>query len=183
MSVEESSIQTSSEPFRFCPRCGTPLSHRFLFGRERPVCPACGYIVFYDPKVAVGVLVEQEGKVLLVRRRYAPGKGGWALPAGFVEIDEGPVAAAIRECREETGMIIRICGILDVFAVPIDPRGPAVFIVYRGVPIGGVLQPGDDALEAGFFPPDGLPSPLVFASTRRALWRWRREKGFTGRRF
>jgi len=88
-------------PFVFCPRCGARLTQQFLFGRERPVCPACGYIVFYDPKVAVGALVEHEGKVLLVRRRYDPGKGGWALPAGFVEIDEGPVAAAIRECRED----------------------------------------------------------------------------------
>jgi len=170
-------------PFVFCPRCGARLTQQFLFGRERPVCPACGYIVFYDPKVAVGALVEHEGKVLLVRRRYDPGKGGWALPAGFVEIDEGPVAAAIRECREETGLLIRICGLLDVFAVPTDPRGPAVFIVYRGIPVGGDLRPGDDALEAGFFPPDGLPSPLVFASTRRALWRWRWEKGYEGRRF
>jgi 8-oxo-dGTP diphosphatase len=170
-------------PFVFCPRCGARLIQQFLFGRERPVCPACGYIVFYDPKVAVGALVEHEGKVLLVRRRYDPGRGGWALPAGFVEIDEGPVAAAIRECREETGVIIRVCGVLDVFAVPTDPRGPAVFIVYRGVPVGGDLRPGDDALEAGFFPPNRLPSPLVFASTCRALLRWRREKGFEGRRF
>jgi len=165
--------------FRFCPKCGARLTHEFLFGRERPVCPACGYIVFYDPKVAVGVVVEQAGQVLLVRRRYEPGKGGWALPAGFVEIDEGPVAAAIRECREETGLIVRICGLLGVFAVSMDPRGSAVFIAYHGVSVGGTLAPGDDALEAAFFPPNGLPSPLVFASTRRALWRWARRRGLS----
>ena len=43
--------------YRFCPRCGQPLSSALLFGRERARCTACGFIHFQNPKVAVAVLV------------------------------------------------------------------------------------------------------------------------------
>ena len=55
-----------------------------LFGRERPVCPQCGWIHFADPKVAAAVLIEKDGRVLLVRRTNEPFRGLWTLPAGFI---------------------------------------------------------------------------------------------------
>jgi NADH pyrophosphatase NudC (nudix superfamily) len=69
----------------FCPRCGTKLERKITYGRERPVCPDCEFIIFYDPKVAVLAFIEQNDKVLLIKRAIDPGSGKWACPAGFVE--------------------------------------------------------------------------------------------------
>ncbi len=156
----------------FCPQCGTPLQDREAYGRVRRYCPTCDRIIFRDPKVAAAVLVERDGQVLLVRRRFGPAKGRWSLPAGFVEYDEQPAATAVRECREETGLEVELTGILDVISGGELPGEANFTVVYRGRVVGGALRAGDDAEEARFFPPDVLP-PLAFASTRAALERWR----------
>ena len=156
-----------------CPCCGHALIDQFLFGRVRRKCPNCGFVFFRDPKVAAGVLAEQDGKALLVKRLYEPHIGAWALPAGFVEIDEGPVQAALRELTEETGLIGRVRGIIGTYHIRSDPRGPIVTILYHAQIVGGELKAGDDAEEVRFFGPGELPPNLAFASTRRALYRWR----------
>ena len=88
----------------YCPRCGTLMERRVIDNREREVCPACGFIFYRNPVPAVGVVVALEGKLALVRRRYEPRAGCWALPAGFMELGESAEDAAIRECHEETGL-------------------------------------------------------------------------------
>lgn len=160
----------------YCPRCGVALEDKHSYGRLRRVCPGCGFIFFRGPKLAAGALIEREGRVLLVRRSVDPGSGAWALPAGYMEHDEGPVAAAIRECYEETGLIIRIVGLWGVYHTRNDPRGEGVLILYRGQIDSGALHAGDDASDAQFFAPDELPQAIAFASTRRALLRWRMEQ-------
>jgi ADP-ribose pyrophosphatase YjhB (NUDIX family) len=158
----------------FCPCCGTPLQDRFIFERTRRACPACSFVFFREPKLAAGALVEQAGKVLLVRRAIIPKQGYWCLPAGYVEYDEGPVAAAIREVREETGLVIRVTGLEGVYHVRADPRGLGVMILYHARVTGGELCTGDDASAAAFFGPNDLPREIAFASTRRALRHWQR---------
>ena len=106
---------------------------------------------FADPKVAAGILVEQDGKVLLVRRVNEPFKGLWTLPAGFVDADEDPARAAERECLEETGLSVQVSGILDIRWGREHQRGADFVIFYRGQVTGGALQPGDDADEAAWF--------------------------------
>jgi ADP-ribose pyrophosphatase YjhB (NUDIX family) len=156
----------------YCPGCGHALIDQFLAGRVRRKCSNCGFVFFRDPKVAAGVLAEQDGKALLVKRLYEPHQGDWALPAGFVEIDEGPVQAALRELTEETGLIGRVCGIVGTYHIRTDPRGPIVMILYHAQIVGGALKAGDDAEEVRFFASEELPPNLAFASTRRALYRW-----------
>ena len=163
----------STISMNFCPRCGHALEDRLAFGRMRRACPDCGFVYFREPKVAAGVLVEREGKVLLVRRSVDPRKGSWALPAGYMEVDEGPVAAAIRECVEETGLTVCVDGLFGVYHIANDPRGAGVLILYRASLDRGNMRPGDDAAEVAFFGPDELPRDIAFASTRRALLRWR----------
>ena len=102
----------------FCPQCGSPLHLETRYGRERPVCAACGHTVFFDPKVAVVAFVVDDDRVLMVRRAHDPGKGGWALPAGFVEYDEDPARAAERETLEETGLIVRTDRLIDLLHRP-----------------------------------------------------------------
>lgn len=158
----------SSATYRYCPQCATQLEVRTVFGKARPVCPQCGFIYFADPKVAAGVLIEQDDQVLLVRRINEPLQGLWSIPAGFVDAHEDPRQAALRECLEETGLQVKITGLVDVINGREHERGADIVIIYRAVVIGGTLRAGDDADQVAFFPRSNLP-PLAFRATRRVL--------------
>jgi 8-oxo-dGTP diphosphatase len=153
---------------RYCIQCGAGLERKLLFGEERPICPACGWIFFADPKVAAGVVVQQNGRVLLVRRLNEPGQGLWSFPAGFVNAYEDPARAAERECLEETGLQVRVTRLLDVIAGREHPRGADIVIVYLAEQVSGKLLAGDDADRAEFFAKESIP-PLAFRATEIAL--------------
>lgn len=138
--------------------------------KPRRVCPSCRYIYYTDPKVGVGVAIVEDGKLLLVRRRMDPERGKWSLPAGFVDQGEDPSLTAAREALEETGLVVTIDAVLDVFFNPPGQGGASIFILYRARRIGGELQAGDDADAAGFFSLAQLPE-LAFASTHAAVAR------------
>lgn len=157
-----------SDVINFCPRCGTAVVPAQRFGQIRPVCPACDWVYFADPKVAVAALIERDRQVLLVRRANDPQRGLWTLPAGFVDAGEDPVLAAERECLEETGLQVRIAGLLDVLYGQEHPRGAHIVIFYRAEIVSGYLQPADDVDRVAFFPIDQLP-PLAFSTTRKIL--------------
>jgi len=148
----------------FCVQCGTPVRQEEKFGKIRPVCPSCGWVYFSDPKVAVAVVILEDDRVLLVRRVNPPHKGEWTLPAGFMDSGESIPEAAQRECREETGLEIKITELLDVFSGREHEHGSDILLIYRGEITGGVLKSGDDADQAEFFSMNSLP-PLAFAAT------------------
>ena len=155
------------EDVRYCLACGGPTS---LEGGARPVprCTACGRWHFLDPKVGVGAVVRDDaGHLLLVQRAVPPGKGLWALPAGYVDAGEDPRDAAAREVREETGLDVRCGAVVDVYP---GGGGASFFLAFEAELLGGTLAAADDALDAAFFPPDALPE-LAFDSTRRAAGR------------
>jgi 8-oxo-dGTP diphosphatase len=157
------------QPARFCPSCGHPLAQRS--GPRAPQrCEGCGRPHFRDPKVGVGVVVHDElGRLLLVRRGAEPAAGKWALPAGFVDAGEDPRDAARREALEETGLEVVVGAVIDVY--PGEPgSGVTFFMSFGAEVVGGSLQAGDDATDAGFFAPDALPE-LAFASTQYAAGR------------
>jgi len=153
---------------KFCPRCGTPVTHQELFGTIRPVCPQCEWIHFEDPKVAAAALINQDGRILLVRRVNEPYRGLWTLPAGFVDAGEDPARAAERECLEETGLSVRAKRVLDVIAGKEHERGADFVILYQVEILGGILAPNDDADAVDWFATTDLP-PLAFSATRKAI--------------
>ncbi len=152
----------------YCPRCGTPVTRAERFGRMREVCPNCGWIHFADPKVAAAILLEKDGRVLLVRRVNEPFRGRWTLPAGFVDAGEDPARAAERECLEETGLAVHALDVIGVIAGREHPRGADFVVVYQGEVLSGELVPADDADQAEWFAYDKLP-PLAFQATERVL--------------
>jgi 8-oxo-dGTP diphosphatase len=157
------------EQINFCPRCGTPVVSEFHYGQNRPVCPACRWMFFADPKVAAAVLVERkDGRILLVRRVNEPFKGLWTVPAGFVNAGEDPAEAAARECLEETGLTVKITGVLCIRSGREHARGSDFVIFYRGQVTGGALHADDDADAAEWFERGNLP-PLAFQSTKDVL--------------
>ena len=148
---------------RFCPWCAGALGA----GERHPVCTRCERVQYRDPKVGVGVVVhDEQGRLLLVRRGVGPGKGLWALPAGFVDAGEDPRSAAARETLEETGLLVGVGEVVDVYPGT-DRGGASFFLAFRAQVAGGTLCAGDDALDAGFFGPDELPE-LAFESTKAA---------------
>ncbi len=157
------------EQYRFCPLCGHELEVRHLFGADRGWCPACGFIHFRDPKLAVGALIVEDGRVLLVRRGVVPRKGYWAMPSGFVEYDEQPRPALAREIREETGLEADVGRVLEVYPIA-DPNKKGVFLLFEARIVGGALTPGDDVSEARWFPIDAIPwEEMAFPQLKEAL--------------
>lgn len=137
-------------------------------GERRPTCPACGWVHYEDPKVAAGVLILRGREVLLVRRTLDPYLGSWSIPAGFVNAFEDPAAAALRECREETGLNAELDGLFEFHTGREHIRGSDIFLVYRAHVLNGTLNAADDVDQVGWFSLDSLP-PLAFESTRRLL--------------
>jgi len=159
--------------YRFCPSCGSQLEHRRLKAGdpERPVCTGCGYIVYLDPKVAVGTIIRVDDPrgagVVLVRRAIEPGYGLWVFPGGYVDLGEAVTAAAIREAREESGLDIRIDSLLNVYSY--GGRSP-IIVVYSATVTGGDLCADDECLEARVFLREEIPwDALAFRSTTEAL--------------
>lgn len=163
----------------YCPYCGSLVETKNLFGMDRPVCPACGWVHFADPKVAAAVVVIDGGRILLTRRVNEPYQGLWTLPAGFVNAHEDPRDAARRECLEETGLNVLLGNLLDVFSLPEHARGADILIVYTARVLEGKLAAGDDADQAAFFAPQDLP-PLAFKSTARIMQKLAENGAFTG---
>ena len=67
------------------------------------------------PIVGVGAVIVHDGKVVLIRRKYEPLKGHWSLPGGMVEIGEALEAALAREMLEETGLVVDVGPVIEVF--------------------------------------------------------------------
>ena len=153
---------------KFCPRCGAEVVYEDKFGMLRPVCPQCEWIHFVNPKVAAAVLIEKDGRVLLVRRANEPYRGLWTLPAGFVNGNEDPAEAAARECLEETGLSVQVTRVLDVIAGREHKRGADFIIVYQAEVVSGELMADDDADAAEWFARSELP-PLAFQATQKIL--------------
>jgi 8-oxo-dGTP diphosphatase len=155
----------------FCLECGTALEARHQEDRERPTCPACGFIHYLDPKVAVAVVLGDEGGVLLGRRRIDPGSGRWSFPAGYVNRGEVLEDAAVREVEEELGVAVRLTGLVGVYS---EPGNAVILIVYAGEITAGHPRPDHhEVSEVHRFALDDLPFDLAFPHDRRVLEDWK----------
>lgn len=155
----------------FCPVCGTRLEMQERHRELRPVCPNCGHVVYFDPKVAVVVFIRQDERVLLVKRGNDPMKGWWAMPAGFIEAGEDPQLAATREVLEETSLTVEIVRLLEVFYTAHDGGIADFVIAYEAQVVSGTPQADDDAEEACWFTKDELP-PVAFLPSQTLTARW-----------
>ena len=161
---------TQEPAFRFCPTCGGPLESRQLKAGDpaRLVCARCGYIHYFDPKVAVGtVITTTDDRIVLVRRAIEPGYGLWVFPGGYVDRGEEITSAAIREAREEAGLDVRLEGLINIYSYP---GRPIVIVVYKASIVAGHLRIDEESLEARLFSRPEIPwGELAFRSTREAL--------------
>jgi 8-oxo-dGTP diphosphatase len=120
------------------------------------------------PAVTVDVVIvtrEPRPRVLLIRRKHEPYTGHWAIPGGFVDMDEPLEDAARRELHEETGVRTRKLEQLGTFGDPErDPRGRTISVVYLAQVDAERIHPeaNDDAAEVGWFPLSRPPAELAF---------------------
>jgi 8-oxo-dGTP diphosphatase len=157
------------EEDKYCPRCGMALEMKDAQGSPRPTCPRCGKVIYYDPKLAATVVVEKDGKVLMVRRLTQPGLGLWSLPGGYVDRGEVVEHGAAREVIEETGLQVDIVGLIGLFS---EGGHPVVLAAFDGRLTKGEAKAGPEVSELGFFPLDALP-PLAFPRDTEVLEAWR----------
>ena len=157
----------------FCSRCGLQLEFGPLEGedRERLACPSCGHIAYVNPRLVVTVFpITEAGELVLIRRGIEPGKGWWAQPGGFLEVDETVNQAAIRETWEETGLLIEPTEIVGLYT---RLEAAVVTIAFSARIVGGTAAPTAEALEIRTFRPEDIPwSGLAFRTTMWALRDW-----------
>jgi ADP-ribose pyrophosphatase YjhB (NUDIX family) len=160
----DASLNPALAEARFCPRCGQAAEVDFP---RRIVCAHCGYAAYYNPKpVAAAIPIDDQGRPILLRRGFDPGRGLWTFPGGFVDLGESVPDAARRETQEELCLAIELGPLVGVYSRPEDR---VVLIVYRARAL-GEPQTTPEALEVRAFARSEIPwSELAFWSTELAL--------------
>jgi ADP-ribose pyrophosphatase YjhB (NUDIX family) len=120
-----------------------------------------------NPKIVVGSVVIEQGKVLLCRRAIEPRLGFWTLPAGFLEERETAEEGAMRECREEAMADIAIDGLLAVYSVP---RISQIQLMYRAHLTAPGFAAGPESLDVALYEWADIPwAELAFPTVTWAL--------------
>ncbi len=157
----------------FCSNCGASLRFGRIDGedRDRLSCPNCGHIAYVNPRLVVTVFpITDGGEIVLLRRGIEPGRGQWAQPGGFLEVDETVNQAAIRETWEETGLVIEPGEIIGLYT---RLEAAVVTIAFEARIVRGTAAPTPEALEIRTFAPEEIPwSGLAFRTTMWALRDW-----------
>jgi ADP-ribose pyrophosphatase YjhB (NUDIX family) len=159
-----SSLNPAVEDVSFCPRCGRSADVDFP---QRITCRHCGYGAYYNPKPVAGVIpIAEDGRIVLLRRGFEPGKGKWTFPGGFVDLGESVEEAACREMREELEIGVELRRLVGVYSRP-DDR--VILIVFKGT-ITEQPHTTPEAVEVEAFTQDSIPwHELAFWSTEPAL--------------
>tara|TARA_B100001964_G_C14151002_1_gene562030 strand:+ start:300 stop:797 length:498 start_codon:yes stop_codon:yes gene_type:complete len=158
---------------RYCSFCARLLDKTLIQGVERPTCLKCRRVIYYDPKLAVTVVIEVNGKVIMVKRAVDPGKGLWGFPGGYVNRGERVEDGAAREVNEETGLIVTIDRLIGLFS---EPNNPIVLAVYSGHKVGGCLNSDSiEVMDVEGFSLNHLP-PLAFERDLSILETWKKRK-------
>ena len=165
---------------RFCPRCGHQAE---VDGCVPFRCSNCGFANFYGPVAAVGGLViNEQRELLLVRRAREPGKGKWGLPGGFVDRDETIEQALSREVLEETSLRVSHARYLTSFPNLYEYGGvvaPVIDLFYVcQVADQGEIRLADGELDSFSWltPTQRHLQEMAFASNRQAIEKWLREE-------
>ena len=169
--------------WRFCPRCAAALT----LAHGRAECAACGFVTWANSATSANALLEDaQGRLLLGRRAREPFQGLWDIPGGFSEEDEHPLAALVREVKEETGLAV-VPGAdggcwMDTYGEPGDGVVHTLNLFWRaqlvpGAPSTPAPAPvaGDDVAELAWFARAALPPrhELAFDCVPRALVAWK----------
>lgn len=162
---------------KYCSSCGTECTLKEDGGKERPVCPNCGFVHYKNPSPAVSVLVIDNDRVLLGKRAQGSfEEGKWCLPCGFIEFDEDFLTAAFRETKEETGLEIKIESIIDVTFNFLSKNLHTLVIVLLASVIGGKEEAGDDIASIEWYPLSGPLPEMAFSADKHIIEKYYKTK-------
>jgi ADP-ribose pyrophosphatase YjhB (NUDIX family) len=154
---------------QFCCFCGSTISQKEIEDKIRGFCTSCGTVFYENPlPVASSIVVNEKREILLVQRKKDPYKNMWCLPIGFAEAGEEVKDAALRELKEEAGVDGEIIQLIDVDTVENYFYGSLAIVTYEVKMICGEVCPGDDAVDAKFFPIFDIPE-LAWTSNEKAV--------------
>jgi ADP-ribose pyrophosphatase YjhB (NUDIX family) len=153
---------------RYCIHCGRSVVKRDEDGIPRDYCDACDVFFYDNPLPVVSTILQEDRRILLVRRKFRPYKGMWCLPSGFAEVDESIEDAAMRELEEETGVKGKIVSLVDVDSCSNYFYGDLIFLTFEAVQEGGGLAPGSDTVAVKYYPIEKIPR-LAFESNMKAV--------------
>ena len=157
----------------YCARCGAELSFGLIDGedRERLGCPSCGHIAYVNPRLVVTTLpITPAGELILLRRGIEPGKGWWAQPGGFLEVDETVGEAAVRETLEETGLVIEPGEIVGLYS---RLEAAVVVLAFEARVVSGTPTVTPEATEVRAFRPETIPwAGIAFKTSYWAIRDW-----------
>lgn len=156
-----------------CTVCGGRLVLGPVAGEERDrlVCDSCGHIAYVNPRLVVSTIpVTEAGDVVLIRRGFEPGRGWWAQPGGFLEVDETVTEGAVRETLEETGLVVDPHEVIGLYA---RLEAAVIVLAYEARVVGGEARTSPEALEIQAFAPEAIPwDGIAFRTTWWALVDW-----------
>jgi 8-oxo-dGTP diphosphatase len=133
------------------------------------------------PVVGVGGVIIQDGRALLIRRGSEPLRGEWSIPGGTLELGESLQEGVARELREETGLVVRVLELIEVFdRIFLDessrsserkpgPRFHFVIVDYLCERIGGDLCAASDVTDVVFASEDELGQYRLTETATRVL--------------
>ena len=152
------------KPFRNTERMILTVEEQVRGNRKYPWAPLTG----------VGAVAIKNGKILLVKRAFEPGKGKWSIPGGLVELGERLVEACAREMEEETGIKVHILELINAYDMIVpDDSGKIMYhyvlIDFLAKPIGGTEKASVEVLEMKWVTYDEAKSMDLTNSARNAL--------------
>lgn len=157
--------------YKYCPQC----TGKFHYVEKNSlVCEKCSFHYYVNARPCNAMILENEkADILLVKRKFDPGKGLWDLPGGFIDIQETAEESMIREAKEELGISIKNINYINSTADTYTFKGITYYticFIFTAQTDDIEIKPADDAESFQFFPKDQLPlDKIAFPSLKKAL--------------
>ncbi|HAI75968.1 MAG TPA: ADP-ribose pyrophosphatase [Microscillaceae bacterium] len=159
--------------FQFCPVCSHPLEIKWLDNQDRLVCtnPVCSFVHYDNPTPVVAALIEHEGQILLARAVNWP-PDWFGLITGFLEKNEHPAEAVLREVKEETNLDGKVIELIGLYTFK---QMNQIIMAYH-VQTQGIITLNEELAEYKLVPPAQV-EPWAFG-TGKAVADWLAKKGY-----
>jgi NADH pyrophosphatase NudC (nudix superfamily) len=165
-------------PYKFCPECGGRLQKA---KENLLICKQCAYEFWINPRPCnMVIVINNKNEILLVKRKFAPSKGLWDLPGGFMELHENSEQAAIRELKEETHLNVSQIKYLGSTTGIYKYQGnklTTIAMAYVAQVKNFNVKVGDDAKDFYWFNIKKIPmDQLAFKCIKWAINKWQYSK-------
>lgn len=169
-------LKINAPDYKYCPFCGKELGERSVEGKKFKYCHIDDWTYYPSVQQASTAIVVKDSKVLLVKRNREPHKGKWMFPAGFLNYGESPEECAIRELKEETGLIGKNPVFFGILQSEDDPRSPGHLVFYYMMEADGeaLNKDQDENSDIGWFNLTDTP-PLAWTHQKKIISTLREE--------